>query len=848
MSPAGGPSLRRAVRVFASLLFAAAPAAAAKEAPEPPVVRVSLAGYRPADPKSAVVLSKTALRGSWSVVDDAGRVVSKARLPKEEPKGWGAFPHAALLDFSSLRAPGTYRVVVGLSGASSPPFRVGEEVLRDAPDVLLEFLRQQRCGYNPFVDAVCHARDGRTAYGPLPAGSYVDARGGWHDAGDQLKYLLTSSTATAHLLQAWLVNPGVFGDAHDALGRPGANGIPDVLDEARWGLDWMLRLHPAPDALYHQVADDRDHKGWRLPQEDDAEYGWGPGRERTVYFADGRPQGLGKFPSASDGVANLAGRVAAAMALAHRVWRDDPRLSGFAAECLRAGREVYLLGRAKEGVQQGNSFGAPYRYAEASWADDMEWGAAELYRETGEAALLDDAARYARLAGSSSWTGKETVGHYEHYPFTSLGHAALHAVAPEGLRRELEAWDGEILERAASSTRAGPFRLGAPFAWCSNNFATALVTLGLARERATGDRRFRPFLADQLGWLLGRNPWGVSMFTGWPFGDSAPAAPHLPTTSLTGRSVRGGLVDGPVAGEIFRSLKGVRLTKPDSHAAYQSDEAVWHDDVMDYATNEPTMDGTAAAVLMFALATAPPPAPRGCAVREGGLVRGPDDTKRVSLVFAGHEHAESGAAILDALEARRAPASFFVTGAFARDAANAPLLSRIAASGHLLGPHSDAHLLYAPWTGEKRTLVSREAFRTDLERNLEALRPFGVRKGSVKVWVPPYEWWTNDVAEWSREMGLLVAGPTPGTRAAADYTEEGATGFVSSEAIVASVLARERDDARGLNGFVLLMHLGAGPGRADKLAARLPALLDALTAKGYAFVRLDELAGGCPSR
>lgn len=235
-------------------------------------------------------------------------------------------------------------------------------------------------------------------------------------------------------------------------------------------------------------------------------------------------------------------------------------------------------------------------------------------------------------------------------------------------------------------------------------------------------------------------------------------------------------------------------------------------------------------------------------MREGGLVRGPDDAKRIALVFTGHEFAEGGAAILDALAARSAPASFFVTGRFARDPGNAPLLARIVAGRHLLGPHSDAHLLYAPWTGEKRTLVSREAFRADLERNLEALRPFGVRKGSVNVWVPPYEWWTNEVAEWSRELGLRVAGPTPGTRAAADYTEEGAPGFVSSEAIVASVLARERDDPHGLNGFVFLMHLGAGPGRADKLAARLPALLDALTAKGYVFVRLDELAGGCPSR
>jgi peptidoglycan/xylan/chitin deacetylase (PgdA/CDA1 family) len=830
------------VRTLALLVLAAAlPDGAA----QPTVVRVSLAGYRPGEAKSAVVLSEEPLRGTWSVVEESGRVVLKSRLPKPESMGWGGFAHAATLDFSAVTAPGRYRVLLMRSGAASPAFRIGEEVLRDAPDLLLEFLRQQRCGYNPFLDAVCHPFDGRTAYGPLPAGAYLDARGGWHDAGDQLKYLLTSSTATAHLLRAWLVNPGVFGDSVDALGRPGANGVPDVLDEARWGLDWMLRLHPAPDALYHQVADDRDHKGWRLPPTDDAEYGWGPGRERTVYFADGMPQGLGKFQSASDGVANLAGRYAAAMALAHRAFEDDPRHATFAKACLRAGVEVYALGRAKEGVQQGNSFGAPYRYAEEGWADDMEWGAAELFRETGESRYLEDAERYARLAGSASWMGLESAGHYQHYPFTSLGHSAFHGVAPEPRRSSLPAYYREGIERAVEASRGNAFHVGVPFIWCSNNLVTALVTQGLLYERMTGEKTFRPFVSDQLAWLLGRNPWGVSMFTGWPPDGPHSTDPHLPTTNLTGRSVRGGLVDGPVKGEIFRSLKGVKLTRPDAYAAFQAEEAVWHDDVMEYATNEPTMDGTAAALLAFALATAPPPPTAGCAVAEGGLVRGPANEKRIALVFTGHEFSEGGTAILDALTARRAVASFFVTGDFLRDPKKAPLLSRVVAGGHLLGPHSDGHLLYAPWTGPKRSLVTREAFRKDLGRNLEALRPHGVDPAGVRVWVPPYEWWTAEIAAWSRELGLGLWGYTPGARTAADYTEDGSAGFASSDAILESVLAREREEACGLNGYVLLMHLGAGPKRTDKLHEKLPSLLDALGAKGYSFVRLDELARGC---
>src|SRR5262249_3522698 len=163
---------------------------------------------------------------------------------------------------------------------------------------------------------------------------------------------------------------------------------------------------------------------------DPSDYGWGPGRDRVVYFADGRRQGLAQFQSASTGIANLAGRYAASMALAFLAWRDDPRDAPFAQACLRAGREVYALGRAQEGLEQGNSSGAPYRYAEETWADDMEWGAAELFRATGERPYLDDALRYARLASTTSWMGREEFAHYQYFPFVNLGHFALWEVGP----------------------------------------------------------------------------------------------------------------------------------------------------------------------------------------------------------------------------------------------------------------------------------------------------------------------------------------------------------------------------------------------------------------------------------
>ena len=119
-----------------------------------------------------------------------------------------------------------------------------------------------------------------------------------------------------------------------------------------------------------------------------------------------------------------------------------------------------------------------------------------------------------------------------------------------------------------------------PFIWCSDNLAVALATQCLLYERMTGDRRYRAFAARQRDWLLGRNPWGYTMFT--EIGSVYPKDPHLMTMQLTKRPVRGGLVDGPVYERIFKSLKGVAITEPDPLAAFQG-PAVYHDDVQDYS-------------------------------------------------------------------------------------------------------------------------------------------------------------------------------------------------------------------------------------------------------------------------
>jgi peptidoglycan/xylan/chitin deacetylase (PgdA/CDA1 family) len=225
----------------------------------------------------------------------------------------------------------------------------------------------------------------------------------------------------------------------------------------------------------------------------------------------------------------------------------------------------------------------------------------------------------------------------------------------------------------------------------------------------------------------------------------------------------------------------------------------------------------------------------------GGIIRGRRDRRALALCYTGHEFGESLPQILDELERRGAKASFFFTGEFLRNPTFRPHVERLVAGGHYLGPHSDAHLLYCAWTPERRTLVSHEAFARDLEANLHEIERYGVPRSAVRYFIPPYEHYNEEIVGWCRELGITVINYTPGTLSSADWTPADHPRYRSTDAIIESIYAREREDPHGLNGFLLLMHAGAGPGRPDKSSRRLGELLDYLRGRGYALQRVDEL-------
>jgi endoglucanase len=551
-------------------------------------IRVNQLGYLPRSSKIAVAcMLGPASIATFTVEDLRHRAVLGPR-PARASGPFGPCTATYRLDFSALTQPGRYRILA--AGLTSPAIRIDPRVYDGAADTLLYYMRQQRSGYNPFFRDSVHTRDGLVVDDTARAGVLRSVSGGWADASDYLQYVATSANATFVMMMAFRDHGGVFADAFGGDGLPGANGTPDVLDEARHGLEWLSRMFPDTSEMYNQIADDRDHTYLDLPTTDSSDYGWGKGKERPVYPCTGRPQGLFSYKNRSTGLASTAGKYASAFALAASLYRErDP---GFASTMHRKALAAYALGRRSPGVCQSAPARAPYFYEEENWVDDMELAAAELYALTKQPGYLRDAMSYAAREPVTPWMGADTARHYQWYPWHNNGHFEIWRNGGREEKRRASSYYRRGLEAVAARAHNG-FRVGIPFIWCSNDLMTSYATQAYLYRRMTRDRRYMEYEAAAIDWLFGTNPWGVSMVIGLPHDGAYPLDPHSVIAKQLGAELTGGLIDGPVYRSIFENLQYVRLSRPDRFAPFNTGFIVYHDDFGDYATNEPIMDGTA---------------------------------------------------------------------------------------------------------------------------------------------------------------------------------------------------------------------------------------------------------------
>lgn len=815
-------------------------------------IRVNQIGYLPEATKVAVFMSdETAQINGFELVDAfTGEVAFSSSAVR--PTGvLGRMKTTCRLDFSGLKTSGAYYIKVLSSGGEtrSETFPVGAGVYDGAADFVLNYMRQQRCGWNPFFKDSCHRKDGIIVGHPDPRkdSTFLDVTGGWHDASDCLQYTTTSANAIYQMMFAYQSNPEAFSDNHLADGTPGRNGIPDIVDEIYWGLKWLDKMNPEPGEMYNQIADDRDHVGMRVPSDDLADYGWGKGGFRPVWYCSGEPQQRGRRGdrNKTTGVASTAGKFASDFALGAEILR--PFYPEFAERIGAKAKAAYDAGVAKPGVCQTASVVSPYIYEEDNWVDDMELAAYEMFRRTGDGKYRTEAIEYARREPVTPWMGADSARHYQWYPFMNMGHYRIARnfggkVSTEFIRNMRSG-----IQRVYERGKDHPFMFGIPGIWCSNNLTTAMLTQCILYRELTGDTTYQEMEGSLRDWLLGCNPWGVSMIVELPKGGTFPTQPHSFIIKYKMGNTTGGLVDGPVYSTIFGGLLGIHTDGGVNYEEFQPGDLVYHDSTHDYSTNEPTMDGTAS--LTFPLSyyqregrelqnkvSGSAVLPDRNIYRDGGIIRTDPSVRHIDFVFTAADKADGADRIISTLRKYNIKGGFFFTGEFFE--LYPDVVRRLVAEGHYVGSHSYGHLLYAPWGKRDSLLVTRQEFEEDMFKSYKVLREFGIT--DAPYFIPPYEHYNATISSWARQLGLQVINYTPGTLTNGDYTTPGMSRYFSSKEILGKIREYERTDPDGLNGHIMLIHFGTDPSRTDKFYDKLPGLIRELRRKGYSFTPLKD--------
>lgn len=801
-------------------------------------IRVNQLGYAENDIKTAVLISKENINiKGFSVVDAlTDKEIFSSNDAQYFPK-WGAFEASYRLNFTAFKIPGAYYIRAG--EILSPVFRINNDVYDGTADFILNYMRQQRCGYNPFLRDSCHIRDGYIIYHPTLDSTYINVIGGWHDASDYLQYATTSANAVFQMLFAYYMNPISFLDQYDENGNIGSNKIPDIIDEAKWGLDWLVRMNPDSGKMFNQIADDRDHAGFRLPNHDTVSYG--RGNERPVYFCTGEPQGIFNYKNRTDGIASTAGKFSSSFLFGSLVMKDFyPEFSNM---IYQKGVKAYEYGKLNPGVCQTAPCKAPYFYEEDNWMDDMQLAAIQAYLLTLNQNYLRDAINYGEMEIFTPWMGAKRANHYQWYPFINLGHYFVAKHSDSATQKNFQNFMKEGLQKIYEKAQNNPFLIGIPFVWCSNNLVVAAITQANLYFLSTNDSTYLKMEASLRDWLFGCNPWGISMVIGLPEGGNYPKDPHSSLHILKNYKINGGLVDGPVYEYIFKNQKWITIHGGDEYFEFQSEECVYHDDYGDYATNEPTMDGTAS--LSYYLSAKQKDAGFESRINhfidKGAITRFDKNQKVIYLTFTGHEFADGSEIIIKTLESNNAKANFFFTGDFYRNPDYKNTIEKLIEHGHYLGAHSDKHLLYCDWENRDSTLISKESFLNDIKNNYCAMEKFGIAREEALYFLPPYEWYNEEIASWTKAAGLKLINFSPGTYSNSDYTTPDMKNrYLSGKEIFNKIINYEETQKNGLNGFILLTHIGTHPSRTDKFYHLLDELIKKLKEKGYSFKTLKK--------
>ena len=507
-------------------------------------VAVNQIGYKPDDKKIVVVKSDR--------TDDESFIICNASTNETVYTGTlgavindpGAGMDVRQGDFSDFNVLGDYYIVT--EEGTSYRFTVSEDPYKDVYRDAVLMLYRQRCGMAVEGDAAGYAAHGEchldeaVVYGN--EGVTKDVTGGWHDAGDYGRYTVSGAEAVADLMMAYRD----FEIEDDDLGIPeSGNGVPDILDEARYELDWMLKMQDEETGgVYHKVT------GLAFPDTVPPEE-----ETATMYLMPISTTATGDF--------------AAVMAMASQIYKDiDPEFSETALAAAEKAWEYVKDIDDTKGYTNPSDVSTG-EYPDTNTKDEIYWAAAELYL-AGRDDLEDTVKGYIKdekIIGGLGWID---MGTYADYDLARSGKAGVAEDAKAELVKDADEAVGKMAE-------AGYFTsMGDNYPWGSNMTAANQSQLLQMTYAVTGDEKYKEYAALQLDYLFGTNAMGYCFVTG--YGTYSPKDPHHRPSQITDGVINGMLVGGPNGG----------LEDPYAKTVLegQSPAMCYVDSSQSYATNE----------------------------------------------------------------------------------------------------------------------------------------------------------------------------------------------------------------------------------------------------------------------
>jgi endoglucanase len=548
---------------FASI--AAAPATA---------IKVDQAGYLPTARKVAFVVADQPATEFYLRRADDSSIVFRGRLSAPVVDA-DSGDSVQLADFSSFRTDGRFYIEVAGVGTSWS-FSIGPSVYRRAFYLAMRSFYGQRCGtavnlgpeFPNFKHAACHlsgayhSTSGKT-------GSRAPSKG-WHDAGDYGRYVVNSGISTGELLWTWELFARRISDA--SLDIPeSANRTPDILDEIRWNLDWMLSMQDDDGGVWNKQTSE-SFADFVMPEND-----------TLVSYVIG----TGKEPYKSSAA---TGDFAALMAIAARVYRSFDR--EYARKCLAAATNAWKWLEKHQNV----TFQNPYRvvtgeYGDADPSDEILWAAAELWRTTKQ----EEYERYflqhytthlsSLTAGPPAWP---QVGPLALWTYVLAG-TANNDVTRAIRQQSLQAAD-EIVTRTDKHAYRQSLR-SKDYVWGSNGVVANYGVQLLVANAMKPDARYEQTALENLHYLLGRNTFSLSWVT--QLGENPFRHPHhRPSQADNNPAPWPGLLSG-----------GPNRTRQDMKMMWLGNlppARMYLDEWESYATNEVAINWNAPLVFVLA--------------------------------------------------------------------------------------------------------------------------------------------------------------------------------------------------------------------------------------------------------